>query len=877
MVGQTISHYRIIEKLGEGGMGVVYKAHDTKLDREVALKCLLPNLIESNETKIRFIQEAKLAATLNHPNICTVHDIEECEGQQFIVMEFVDGEDLRKKLPSLGIKQSIDIGIQIAEGLAAAHEKGITHRDLKPENVMLRKDGRAQIMDFGLAKLKGVTRLTKKGITVGTEGYMSPEQVQGLEQDHRSDIFSLGVLLYEMFTGEPPFKGIHQAAVAYEIVNVDPKPMSTGKPGIPAGLDVIIFECLEKEPAERYQSAAELAKDLRRLKRESSGKRLSRTGAVAQLPEGGLSTRTAKLLMNRTRIWMITLASVIVLAAAAVIISIKLHESSLPIAPPIYSSILLPSSTPLSVYGGAALRAVRPSFALSPDGSKLVYVGKKGDGYRLYLRQLNAHEVAEMDGTDGAYGPFFSPDGQWIGFFTVGEMKKISVNQSQPITITRVGPETRGACWSSNNQIFVSEEGGSSLQVVSGNGGVLEVVANSDCLWPELLPGEKHILVSTSMDSIRIINLHNKEVTRLSTISGTNAKYVSTGHLLYADKGTLMAVGFDVRSCETTGNPFPILSGVRSHTGHRVAHYAVSRNGMLAYLYSPTEPKARFFWVDRRNTATDVGLPADDYRYMMLSPDGTKLGTIINRAQQELWVYDLIRNTRSLIRSGPWLWDVVWDPQQNFISYGSKTGDTCTIVLQSLNVGAEPNILIRRRFHMFPYSWSRDGRLFAFTMRDSTFVIHPDTGMENVLQSMKSERAFFTFSPAANYAAYVVATEKVWQVYVEPFPPTGERWQISTDGGEEPIWSINGKELFFRWGPQWKAVDVVLKPKFTAGKPHIIFEGDFINIPSWSYSASPDGQRFLVLKDVNEQSEYTEIRLISNIFSRFSDAKNTNE
>ena len=385
------------------------------------------------------------------------------------------------------------------------------------------------------------------------------------------------------------------------------------------------------------------------------------------------------------------------------------------------------------------------------------------------------------------------------------------------------------------------------------------------------------MLVSTDDDSIRIINLQTKEISRLGTIKGTNAKYVSSSHILYADKGTLMAIAFDVRSCTTTGSPFLVLSGVRSHAGHRVAHYAVSRNGLIAYLYSPTEPKARFFWVDRRNTTIDVGLPSDDYRYMMLSPDGTKLAAIINRAQQELWIYDLVRNTRSLIRSGPRFRCVVWDPHQNFITYGSKIEGAYAIIRQSLNVEAEPNILIRKRFAISPYSWSRDGRLFAFTGGDSTFVIHPDTGAANILQSMSKVRSFFTFSPEADYVAYTVGAEKVWQVYVEPFPPTGERWQISTDGGEEPIWSSSGKELFFRWGTQWKSVDLVLKPKFSAGKPRLIFEGDFINIPSWSYSAAPDGQRFLVLKDVNEQSEYTEIRLISNIFSRFSEARNTND
>ncbi len=268
MIDAQITHYKILEKLGEGGMGIVYKAHDTKLNRTVALKFLPSHVSASEQDKARFIQEAQSASALNHPNVCTIHDIQEYDSQLFIVMEYVEGQTLFEKKSNLTEKQAIDIGMQIADGLTAAHENGIVHRDIKPDNIMVRKDGRVIIMDFGLAKLKGdVSRLTKEGSTVGTAGYMSPEQVQGQDVDHRSDIFSFGVVLYELFTGEFPFKGVHETALIYEIVNVDPVPMSSVKPEIDAGLDGIVLECLQKEPAERYQSVAEVAKDLRRFKR----------------------------------------------------------------------------------------------------------------------------------------------------------------------------------------------------------------------------------------------------------------------------------------------------------------------------------------------------------------------------------------------------------------------------------------------------------------------------------------------------------------------------------------------------------------------------------------------------------------------------------
>ena len=368
MIGQTISHYKILEKLGEGGMGVVYKAQDTKLDRFVALKFLPPHLAASEQDKARFIQEAKAAAALNHPNVCSIIDIQEHDGQMFIVMEFVDGQTLQDKKGSLTQKQAIDYGIQIADGLAAAHEKGIVHRDIKPENIMIRRDGIVQVMDFGLAKLVGVSRLTKQGSTVGTLGYMSPEQVQEQETDHRSDIFSFGVLLYEMLTGRSPFNGAHESAILYEIVNVDVPLMSSVKPEIDPELDRIVLECMEKDPNERMQSIKQVAIDLNRFRRTSSRTRLSRTFSTASFPkmkpesviQSDSSAIPSRSFLETPRLpWII--AGILFLVAAAILASHFLY---------VPKDDLRPVRFAISPPEKGAFESDAP--VVSPDGQRVV-------------------------------------------------------------------------------------------------------------------------------------------------------------------------------------------------------------------------------------------------------------------------------------------------------------------------------------------------------------------------------------------------------------------------------------------------------------------------------------------------------------------------
>jgi len=489
-------------------MGVVYKAHDTKLNRTVALKFLPPHLSASEKDKARFVQEAQSASALNHPNVCTIHDIQEYDGQMFIVMEFVDGQTLREKRGTISFKQAIEFGIQIADGLAAAHEKGIVHRDIKPDNIMIRKDGIVQIMDFGLAKLREsgskITRLTKEGSTLGTAGFMSPEQVQGQETDHRSDIFSFGVLLYELFTGQLPFKGVHESALMYEIVNIDSPPMSSVKPDIDPELDRIVLECLQKEPDERYNSAKDIAKDLKRFKRESSRQRLPRSqvGIPTMHREAKINTARQLSLLDRVPkyVWIALIGFFICTTVIAVLLFNGQEKTTKEV---VRAFIPLPENYTLTnnIGGGQV--------ALSPDGHKLAFVAEDSLGIRiLWVRSLNGLSATKLHGTEGALFPFWSPDNKYIAFTANGKLKKIEATGGPPFSICDM-VTSRGGSWGKDGIIIFPVDQSVGISQVSDAGGtpkeitVLDKSRNEQThRWPYFLPDGKHFLYFARTSSV---------------------------------------------------------------------------------------------------------------------------------------------------------------------------------------------------------------------------------------------------------------------------------------------------------------------------------------------------------------------------------------
>ena len=891
MIGQTISHYKVLEKLGEGGMGIVYKAEDTTLKRIVALKFLPEHVSASDTDKARFLLEAQAAAALNHPNICTIYGIEEQDGKSFIAMEFIDGQTLREKRGTINLGKAIDIGIQIADGLAAAHEKGIVHRDIKPENIMVRKDGIVQIMDFGLAKLRAsrASRLTKEGSTVGTAGYMSPEQVQGQEADHRSDIFSLGALLYELFTGELPFKGVHETALMYEIVNVDPAPMSTVKPEVDPELDRIVLECLQKEPDERYNAVKDIAKDLKRFKRESSRQRVSRITAsrpTLKSSAGGTASVSAE---PGTRLFarreLIAWSVVALLAAVTAFLLIRPSSSPADSKSLLRSSIVLPDSLYIHSFGSALGPPV-----ISPDGRTIALSGITPDGTRkIYVRSLDDAETRALPETENGIEPFWSPDGKTVGFFEGGKMKKTDLVGGSPMTIADV-PNPRGATWNQDGTIVFAPDFQSGLFRVASDGkGKPEELTFLDSTrhegshrWPFSLPDEKHILYlaraaseagDAEGDAVFVAALDGSSK-KMLVQSSFNPAYVD-GYLLFARNSVLLAQKFDLASLSLEGDPIKLQEGVLTDVSYNMAVYTVSNTGLLVFQTGRAEAGARPMFVDRSGKTVRLIEDRSEQDQPRFSPDGTQLALYLydtRSRRSNIWVYDLRTEGRRRLSTraqGDFLpcWSA--DGTRIFFSSGGPT-ERDIYEVPITHSGGE-KFFLNMSTQDVALDCSPDGKTLLVSTNTTSLDkgdlwLVPATGSDHKpapFQQTKFNEHNGRISRDGKWVAYASNESGENEVYLKLFSaPSSDPWKVSSGGGDFPVWGASTNELIY---VNAKREVVAATLRFTGNAGEVTSVKPLFVTPPFtqSYDISPDGKTFVFTRSL-EMQKFPPLALVVN-------------
>jgi serine/threonine protein kinase/Tol biopolymer transport system component len=869
--GSKLGAYEVVAQIGAGGMGEVYRARDTRLNRDVAIKVLPSHLADRPELRERFEREARTIASLNHPHICTLHDIGHQDGTDFLVMEHLEGETLAQRLLKgpLALDQVLQYAIEIADALDKAHRKGITHRDLKPGNIMLTKSG-TKLLDFGLAKLKqeptaSISQLstqetlTEQGTILGTYPYMAPEQVEGKTDqiDARTDIFAFGALVYEMATGKKAFEGKTSASVMAKILEVDPPPMSSLQPMTPPALDRVVKTCLAKDPGQRWQTATDLCRELQWIAEGGS--------QISAMPAGPAKGFRA---IGR-RPFVLALGTSLLAAVIASFATWNLKPAPSPPTRPVSRyTITLPPGEQL---GGMDFSSV----AISPDGSELAYLATRGNVRQVYVRPMDSLDARALPDTEGAADPFFSPDGQWLGFFAGGKLKKVSVNGGAAITLCNAGIAL-GASWGRQGTIVFGTVG--PLMQVSDAGGAPQALTHlekeeTDHLWPEFLPGDKAVLFMAGPPArVAVYSLETGE-TRDLIQGATSPHYLPSGHLVYAQADTLMVVPFDARHLTVTGPAVPVVEGVLVSQFYPAAHYSTSGTGSVVYLSGGVESARRkLVWVDRKGTERPLTAPERAYRYPRLSPDGQRVAVTIEESESHIWIHDLRRDTLTRWTfSGTGNRTGAWTPNGKRIAFRSNKEGAPNIYWQRADGSGGLERLTTSNFSQTPNSWAPDGQALAFSQTS------PATGIDIWVLRMGDHKARpflqtpFTetapaFSPDGHWLVYASDESGRYEIYVQPYPGPGGKWQISTEGGTEPLWNRNGKELFYRSGDKMMVVDVSTERSFSVGKPRMLFEGQYTPTPATlpDYAVSADGQRFLMLKAADQTQGPTQINVVLN-------------
>ncbi len=890
MIGKTVSHYKILDKLGEGGMGVVYKAQDLKLRRDVAIKVLPEKFAQDWERLARFEREAKLLASLNHPNIATIYGLEESEAVHYLVLELVEGETLAEHVATepLKVKQALELCSQIAEALETAHNKGIIHRDLKPGNIKITPDGKVKVLDFGLAKafetsgLEGASAedlsksptitvdASRSGIILGTAAYMSPEQARGKSIDKRTDIWAFGCVLYEMLTGQQAFTGETVSDTIAAILEHDPDWEKIPK-NLPAKIRMLLFRLLQKNARMRLHDIADARIEIEEILAERSDPSQKTFAVPSEV---------------RTRGWqgIIPWGLFIVAAFIAAIAFWSPWRSEQPMNNSITQFLIdLPSSRTLNP-------GIRPAVAISPQSRSIVYVSVYQDRTQLYLRKMDQTEAIPIPGTDDASGPFFSPDGEWIGFLSAGKLKKISLSGGTPQTLcdATLG---RGACWGPDNNIIYTSAPGTGLWRISANGGNPEVVTRLDIengelthRWPEILPGGKAMLFTirtsrnSSFDDTSIALFSFKTGQQSILIEGgTQASYAPTGHLIFARAGALHAAPFDYERLQITGPSIPVLENVIMDPATGAAQYGFSENGSLIYIQGdPWIAERSLLRADHQGKVESLSETAYPFQNPQFSPDGKKIVVMIEAANDDVWIYDIVRDNfiRLTYQAGSNV-APIWTPDSQKVTYSSNRAGPYNLFWKPADGSGAEQQLTASEFIEFPCSWSPDGEVLIYSQN------HPKTGLDlwslPIGEESKPTKFIVTsynefapkFSPEGKWIAYVSDESGQNEVYVQQFPGPGGKLQISKNGGSFPAWAPNGEKLFYVNDNTMMAVEISTKPKFEASPPQQLFKSEYLSIGSNpsipNYDLSPNGDYFVMIRTEQGKAP-TRLHVILNWF-----------
>ena len=832
---QKIAHYQIVAPIGAGGMGEVYRARDTKLDRDVAIKVLPEAFAKDDERLRRFEREAKLLASLNHPNIASIYGLEESDGVKALVLELVEGPTLAERIGRgpIPVDETIAIARQIAEALEAGHDAGVIHRDLKPANVKLKEDGTVKVLDYGLAKaleggaprgedseLSQSPTLTRQGTQVGTilgtAAYMSPEQAKGKRVDKRADVWAFGAVVYEMLTGERAFAGQDVSDTLAAVLRAEPD-FEALPAGTPHAVRQALRLCLTKDLKARVRAIGDVA--------------LAIDGAFASAPAERESARPSGI---------VGVAGFLLGAIAAGVLAWSLLRPN----PPQVMRFTTEVDQLASTAGEGA--------KITPDGKMLVYVGEVDGERQVFRRSLDEADATAIAGTEGTQQIVVSPDAQWVGFHSSGLFKKVPLGGGTAVTIMK-NTGARGFSWGDDGTIVYGTASGGLWRVPDTGGEperLTEAAPGRNHNRPYHLPDAKGLLFNDwSLDDSRIAVLPAGAREPRTLLEGVAPRLAPTGHLLFKREGSLWAVPFDLNRLDVDGAPVPVIEGIHA-SGAGAKRYDVARDGTLIYVPGVPEPTGggRIDWIDRDGVVTTV-VEQVSANAARVAPDGNRVVVRFSRLGG-LWVFDIERRSRSLV--SPIRTDhVVWSPDGTRIAYLGHADAIVRAV--SANASGDEEILFESQGRgLRPRSWSPDGRTLALdNFGDTDIWILPIGGEpERFIATAANERQP-RFSPDGRYLAYVSDESGRNEVQVQSYPDLGDKWTVSTDGGMFPVWARDGRELFYRSQGHLMAVEVRTEPSFSAGTSRVLLDAQQLAAYTEPFDVSPDGQRFLFVEDVS--------------------------